>query len=127
MKLAEGKVKGTTKQEMDNNINGIENKKEVFVDENPNEVVGEGYPYGLIWSDEKTKKESTVMIFATGDNHYEMWKRIPPKRKPKTSSFITWEHMIDFHDYELVDMGLACIERASDEEYIVYKRVRCDR
>lgn len=122
MKFAEGKVKGTSKQEMKNNIHGIENKEEVFIDENPNEVVNEGYPHGLIWSDGKTKKESTVMIFGTGDNHYEMWKR-----KPKTSSFITWEHLIDFHDYELVDMSLACIERASDEEYIVYKRVRCER
>jgi len=127
MKLAEGKVKGTSKQEMHNNIHKIENKKEVFVDENPNHIVGEGYPHGVIWTDEKDKKSSTVMIIATGDNHYEMWRRIPPKRIPKTSTFIEWKHLIDFHDYELVDMGLACIERASDEEYIVYKRVRCDR
>ena len=118
MKFAEGKVRGSTK---------VETKDGVLIDENPNQVDGEGYPHGVIWSDGKDKKSSTVMIFASGDNHYEMWRRIEPKRVPKTSTFITWEHLIDFHDYELVDMALACLERVPDEEYIVYKRVRCDR
>jgi len=58
------------------------------------------------------------------DNRYWVWgTHFSSENVP----FIPWKHLIDFHDYELVDMALACLERAPDEEYIVYKRARCDR
>lgn len=87
-------------------------------------VVGEGYPHGVIWLDETTKEDSTIMLINRGDNEYALYvKKEEAKRIPRTSSFINgWKYITSFHDYELEDFAIAILERAVEKDIIVSER-----
>jgi hypothetical protein len=120
----DGKVMGATKIDIYNSIDKTNVKSEDFKYENPNEVQGEGYPHGVIWINGKDKKHADAMIVDTGDACYEFWARINPKRIPRTSLFIRWKHLFDFHDYELEELALNVLERIPDEVYKIVKEER---
>jgi hypothetical protein len=126
MKISQGKVRGASDKDRPNKEGKIDYSRPVFPYSNPNQVDGEGYPHGVIWINGKNKKEADAMIINTGDRCYQFWIREKPQRIPRTSKYIEWKHVFDFHDYELEELAICSLERIPDEEYTIYKRVRAE-
>lgn len=122
---SKGKVRGVSKLEMYNSIDGTNLTPEQFKYGNPQQLNGgNGYPHGVVWINGKDIKNADALIMDTGDECYEFWARINPKRIPRTSNFIRWKHLFDFHDYELMELALNILERIPDEVYKITKEER---
>jgi hypothetical protein len=87
----------------------------------PSYVDGEGYPHGLIWLDGNDKKDSTIMLFASGDNEYRLYVR-----HAKNNEYTKWQYATSFHDYELKDLALAILDGAVEEDIMVLQPVKRD-
>jgi len=122
---SKGKVRGTSQLEFHNSINKTNLTPEQYKDGNPHQLGGgNGYPHGVVWINGKDRKTADTMIVDTGDKCYEFWVRQRSVRVPRTSIFIEWKHLFDFHDYELEELALNVLERIPDEIYEIRKTER---
>jgi len=112
---SKGKVRGVSKLEMYNSIDGKNLTPEQFKHGNPHQLGGgNGYPHGVVWINGKDIKTADAMIMDTGDECYEFWAR---------TSSDQWKHLFDFHNYELEELALNVLERIPDEIYEITKKV----
>ena len=122
---SKGKVRGVSQLEMHNRISKTNLTSEQYKHGNPHQLgSGNGYPHGVLWINGKDMKDADALIMDTGDETYEFWARIRPKRVPRTTTFIHWKHLFDFHDYELMELAMNVLERIPDEIYEITKKVR---
>jgi hypothetical protein len=122
---SKGKIRGVSNLEMHNSIHKTNLTPEQFKHGNPHQLGGgNGYPHGVVWINGKTKKDADALIMDTGDECYEFWVRQRPVRVPRTSGFVTWKHLFDFHDHELMELALNVLERIPNEIYEIRKTER---
>jgi hypothetical protein len=122
---SKGKVRGISQLEMHNSINHTKLTPEQYKHGNPHQLGGgNGYPHGVVWINGKDIKDADALIMDTGDECYEFWARQRPVRIPRTSKYIEWKHLFDFHNYELEELALNVLERIPDEVYEITKKTR---